>query len=139
MKQLDGSIGSTTGLVCAHGSKTMLKDAPRANKTKTSPINSEPHCSRSHQIQKLNHSCTSPWTLSPDSPTVKDMTQSSPSSTMDVLEAQYSYHVQLLSWDPKSPNYILTISIDGLDFQNESSVTETPNSRLTSDAHSQKN
>jgi len=54
------------------------------------------------------------------------MTPFSPLSTTDAPEEQSSYHARPQSRDLKSPNSISTTYIDGSDYQNESSVTETP-------------
>jgi len=90
---------------------------------------------RQFQIQKRNRSHMSLWTLSLDYPTVKGMMLSSLSSTTDALEVQYSYPARQLLLDPKSPNFILTICTDGMDYPNKSSVTGTPVSHLTLAAH----
>jgi len=61
------------------------------------------------------------------------------SATTDVPKAQSSFPVRQQLQDPKLPNSTSIIYIDGLDYLNESSVTEIHGSHPTSVVPSPKN
>src|SRR5229473_4757333 len=92
----------------------MSKDAPSANRTKTSPIHGGPHFTASLLTPKHSPFNRSVWTLLPDYPLFEATTQFSPLLTTAAPEVPYSYLAPSPLQEKESPNCTSNMCIDGL-------------------------